>query len=247
MIQVIHLRGTSEPLNPGGISRTFLDALDPERFQITTPAYPADYGLAVSFEESNRIGREAVLERIRQTDGPVILSGYSAGAMIQGTLAADIAQSRIPGILPSRIEAVALLADPLRPEGMGLEGDPVVGGYGIAGQRWIPDIPTYWATASHDPISALSRDNPLRSAADLTAAFTLSPLGWDEWAADMYDRLVVRRDLQLWWKFRFRPGRLIGAIDALGGYLFRGEHTDAYLRQNICMHLARVVNEAVQG
>lgn len=245
MIQVIHLRGTNEPLTPGGISRTFLDSLDRDRFQITTPAYPADYGTRVSFLESNRAGRVAVIDRIRAVDGPVLLSGYSAGAMIAGDLARDVNEGRVPGVLSSRISAVALLADPLRPEGAGIPDLPVPPGYGIAGQRVIPDIPVYWATASRDPISALGADNPLRSAADLTAAFTLSPLGWDEWAADMLAKLA-HRQLQPWWMFWLRPGRWGAAIDALNGYLFQGRHTDDYLRQGICTRLAEVVNREVR-
>lgn len=243
---VIHLRGTNEPLVPGGISRTFLDALDPNRFEIVTPAYPADFGARVSFLESNAAGRDAVVERLRATEGPVVLSGYSAGAFIQGTLARDIALSNVAGVLPSRIEAVALLADPLRPEGAGADGIPIPGGYGIAGQRPIPDLPVFWGTASHDPIAALGADNPLRSAADLTEAFTLSPLGWDEWARDMYDRLIVRRDLQLWWAFGFRPWRWGQAADALDSYIRRGGHTDDYLRQGICTTLAAVINREVR-
>lgn len=245
MIHVIHLRGTNEPLTPGGISRTFLDSLDRDRFQITTPAYPADYGARVSFLESNRAGRDAVIDRIRAVDGPVLLSGYSAGAMIAGDLARDINDGQVPGVMSSRIAAVALLADPLRPEGEGIRELPVPPGYGIAGQRPIPDIPTYWATASRDPISALGADNPLRSAADLSAAFTLSPAGWDKWAADMAVKLS-RRQLQPWWMFWLRPGRWGAAIDALNGYLFRGFHTNSYLDEGICTALAAVINREVR-
>jgi hypothetical protein len=239
---VIHLRGTNEPLDVHGISLSYLYRLDPNRFRIVTPNYPADYGLRKSFAESNAAGRAKVLELIRSIEGPIILSGYSQGAYIMGDLARDIAMSQFDDILPSRIEAVTLLADPKRPEGEGIP--PYPGGYGIAGQRDIPDIPVFWATASRDPISALAADNPLRSAADLTAAFTLSPLGWDEWAADMLAKLA-HRQLQPWWMFWLRPGRWGAAIDALNGYLFQGRHTDDYIREGVCARLAAAVNEAV--
>ena len=244
MIHVIHLRGTNEPLVPAGISRTFLDALDRDRFHITTPTYPADYGQHVSFLESNRAGREAVLNQIRSTPMPVVLTGYSAGAFIMGDLAAEIAASEFDDILPSRVLAVALLADPKRPEGEGAPGIPTPGGYGIAGQRSIRDILTFWGTASADPISALGADNPLRSAADLTAAFTTDPRGWDEWAQDMVIKLV-RRQYQPWWMFWLRPGRWGEAIAALNGYLFQGLHTRSYLDERVCTRLAAVVNREV--
>lgn len=245
-MRYIHLRGTSEVLAPGGPSQTLIDGLDRALFEVVTPSYPASYGAPVSFAESNMIGRAAVLKILRSTTGSVVLSGYSAGAYIMGDLARDIALSRVEGVLPSRIVGVVLLADPKRPEGAGVQGVVTPRGYGIAGQRSIPDLPVFSAAAPHDPIAALAADSPLRSVADLTAAFTASPAGWDEWARDMYDRLVVRRDLQLWWRFGFRPQRWGQAAEALAGYLFWGFHTLDYTRLGICQALADTVNREVR-
>lgn len=245
MIPVIHLRGTNEPPDSRpGISTAFLDALDPTRFRPIWVEYPADYGMSVSFTESNVVGRARSLELLGKHPKS-LLTGYSAGAFIAGDLAADIAAGRVRGIRPERLAGVALLADPKRPPGATAAGIPAAPGHGIAGIRTIPGIPAWWGTASLDGISALAADNPLRSAADLSAAFTLHPGGWDEWAIDMYTRLIVRRDLQLWRAFRLRPGRWIEAADALSGYLFRGAHTLDYLRQDVCVRLAAAINQEV--
>lgn len=244
-IRVIHLRGTNEPFVPGGVSTTFLDGLDQSRFEIWHPDYPADYGLRVSFAVSNRIGRDKTVELIRSTSDPVVLSGYSAGAYIMGDLARDIAKGKIAGIAPEQITAVALLADPKRPEGSGAPGLHTPGGYGIAGRRGIPGVRVFWGTSARDPIAALSGDNPLRSAADLTKAFTMDPRGWDEWAQDMFNTLV-RREIQPWWMFWLRPGRWGAAIAALNAYIAQGAHTDDYLRLHVCTALAGVVNRDVR-
>lgn len=244
MIPVIHLRGTAEPGGPG-ISSTFLDALDRNRFTPVRVEYPASYGFPVPFVESNRVGRARALDLIDDTTGPFLLSGYSAGAFIAGDLAAEIAAGRVPFVDPARLAGVALLADPKRPPGAAAPGIPAPPGHGIAGIRPLPGVRAWWGTASNDGISALPADNPLRSVADLTAAFTVDPRGWDAWALDMYVRLIIRQDLQLWRAFRLRPGRFAEAADALAGYLLRGAHTADYLRQGICVRLAAVVNQEV--
>lgn len=242
MTTVIHLRGTNEPLNEDGISMTFLNNLDP-RFNVEIPAYAADYGLHASFAESNIEGRTKVLELLRTLDGPVILSGYSQGAYIMGTLARDINDGRVSGVMASKIEAVALLADPLRPEGEGADGIPTPSGYGIAGQRPIPDLSVYWGTASHDPISALPADNPLRSVADLSKMFSIDPRDWAEWVADVRHTIETNA-LQPWWMFWLRPWRWVEALAALNGYL-TGRHTNSYLDEGICVRLADVINREV--
>jgi hypothetical protein len=103
----------------------------------------------------------------------------------------------------------------------------------------------WWGTASFDGISALAADSPLRSLADLSGKFMLSPVGWRAWLEDMHRRIAVDRDLQVWWAARFRAGRLIEAGLAVGGYLWGGTHTADYLRQGICVRLADLVNREV--
>lgn len=245
---VIHMRGTKEPaLQHDGVSWTFLNRLDRTRFAVQPVAGPYDYGQPTPFVESNRIIRDNAVMLLRHRTGPFVLSGYSAGGYVAGDLANEITAGEVDGVDPERLVGVALLADPKRPEGAGADGIWTPPGYGIAGQRAVLKARTWWGTAPVDCIAALTADSPLRTAADLTRAFTVNPLGWDEWAQDMYDRLVVRRDLQLWWKFGFRPSRWTEAANALAGYLRFGAHTDDYIRRGVCVRLADVVNREVQS
>lgn len=244
MITVIHLRGTSEPLTPHGISTTFLSALD-SRFHVVTPSYPADYGMPVPFEESNRLGREAAIREAQLAPGAVVLTGYSAGGLISGDLARDIAAGQVPTVPPAKLIAVALLADPKRPVGGGAPGLPTQGGYGILGQRPIPRVRAYYGCAFGDPISALGADNPIRSIADLSRRFTTNPRGLDGWVRDMFE-VALSNQLQPWWRHPFRPQRWGAAVDALAAYLVRGQHTDSYLREGICEGLAQVLNEEIR-
>ncbi|WP_280420048.1 hypothetical protein [Nocardia carnea] len=247
MIRVIHLRGTNEPSGPG-VSDAFLGALDPDRFKPVRVEYPADYGVNVPFRDSYAAGRIAAIDAIHAEPGPFLLSGYSQGAYIAGDLALDIATEFVGvGIDRHRMRGVALIADPKRPAGAGCPGIPTPPGHGIAGQRPVPGVPVWWGTASRDGIAALPADNPLRSVADLSKAFTLHPRGWLGWAEDMYQRLTGPRiDLQLWWRFRFRPARWAQAVNALAGYLVLGEHDRAYLHEYVCRRLALHINQEIR-
>lgn len=244
-IRAIHVRGVREPLGRPGISTAFLDGLDPDRFLPVLLATSMDYGFPVPFSETAAEAREAAIGQIRVAPGPVVLSGYSGGAYVAGDLARDIDEGRVEGVLASKIAAVALLADPLRPEGEGAPGIPTPGGYGIAGQRYIPDIPVFWGSAPHDAITACAADNPLRTVADLSTLWSVDPLKAGAWAQDVMHRLIYRQ-LQPWWMHPFRPAEQFGeAIDALNGYIWQGHHTEDYLSQGICTGLAQAVNEAV--
>lgn len=240
-IHAIHVFGVHEPHGPG-ISMTFLNTLDPNRFQPVPIATPIDYGFPVPFDECTRQARAAVIEAIRAASGPVVLSGYSGGSLIQGDLARDIAAGVVQGIDYDQVAAVALLADPKRPEGAGATDIWTPPGYGIAGQRDIPGIPTLHGTASQDPIAALEADNPLRTVADLSPLWSADPLKAGAWAQDVMHTLIARQ-LQPWWMHPFRPAEQLGeAINALNGYLWQGHHTNDYLTQGICTGLAQVVN-----
>lgn len=246
LIRAIHVRGVKEPHDVNGISATFLHALDQDRFLTILAAADMDYGAPVPFAESYAYARARVIEQILIAPGPVVLSGYSGGAYVIGDLARDIAEGRVDGVMASDIAAVALLADPLRPEGEGAPGIPTPGGYGIAGQRYIPDIPAFWGSASRDAITACAADNPLRTVADLSTLWSVDPLRAIPWAQDVMHRLIYRQ-LQPWWMHPFRPAEQWGgAIDALNGYLWQGHHTNDYLREGVCVALAAAVNEAIR-
>lgn len=246
MITAIHLRGTKEPILDGGISMTFLKALDPAKFGYLVVPYPADYGDPVPFGESNLIGRANAIKAFDFVKGPVLLSGYSAGSYIAGDLAADIAAGNVDGIEPSSLLAVALLADPKRPAGAGVPQIYTPGGYGIAGQRDIDGVPAYWGTASVDPIAALDGSNPLRTVADLSVFASIDPARWETWALSIQS-VVAARALQPAWKFWLQPWKWADAAHALDLYLRLGAHTDDYLRQGVCLELAGAVNEAVSS
>lgn len=243
MINVIHVRGVKEPVDDIGISGTFLHALDQSRFQPVLAAADMDYGFPIPFDDAYAYARDRAIELIRMAPGPVVLSGYSGGALVIGDLARDIAFGRVDGVMISDILAVALLADPLRPEGAGAPGIPTPEGYGIAGQRLIPDVPVFWGTASRDAIASLGGDNPLRTVADLSRRFTVDPRKWDRWVDDMFTKLT-RWQVQPWWMFWNRPGRWLDAIEALNGYRTTA-HTADYLTEGVCVKLAQAVNEAV--
>jgi hypothetical protein len=240
-IRCLHVRGVKEPLGPG-VSTTFLGALDREKFQPFLLG-GMDYGFPRPFAESYELAREEVIHHIHAAPGRVVLSGYSGGAFVIGDLARDIAFGIVEGIEPEKVAAVALLADPMRPEGAGAPGIPTPGGYGIAGQRNIRDLPVFWGTASRDAIGAMSGDNPLRTVADLSKKFTVNPLEWDRWVDDMFTK-VTKWQVQPWWMFWNRPGRWMAAIEALNGYRTTA-HTADYLTEGVCVKLAAAVNEAV--
>lgn len=241
-IHALHVRGVNEPLGPG-ISATFLGALDQQKF-LPFLLTNLDYGMPRPFAESYELAREEVIHHIHAAPGRVVLSGYSGGSYVIGDLARDIGAGIVEGIPPEKVAAVALLADPLRPEGAGAPNIPTPGGYGIAGQRWVRNLPVFWGTASRDSIAALGRENPLRSVADLSRAFTVNPLGWERWARDMFNTLTAWQ-VQPWWMFWHKPGRWADAILALNGYLTTA-HTADYLTEGVCVALAKVVNEAVE-
>jgi hypothetical protein len=244
MIQVIHLRGTQEPPAENGVSSTFLDALDPARFQPILVPYPAEYGNPTSFFESNVIGRQNAMDLIRRAPDRVVLSGYSAGAYIAGDIAVDIVAGREDGVEMEKIAAVALLADPKRPAGAGCRGIPTPGGSGIAGERDIFGVRALWGTASTDPIAALDDSNLLRTVADLTVFASIDPRRWDAWARSVLT-VIEQRRLQPAWKFWLQPRKWADAAAALDRYLRLGGHTFRYLDEGICTKLAEVINSQV--
>ncbi|WP_280194191.1 PE-PPE domain-containing protein [Nocardia farcinica] len=240
-VDVIWLSGTGYGAQPDGVSTAFAAAL-PDGFGFVPVRYPASYIHPVSYAESVRRGREAVIDAIRATPARVVVGGYSQGARIAGDLAAEIGRGLHPDL---EVEGCALIADPLRPVGAGMPGCPVASGYGISGQRFITDIPVWWAAVEGDPITALPAGNPLRSIADVTEYMTLSdPVSAHRWGEDLLRRAVEGR-WQRWWS----PANWKswgGAIAYARGYLVDGRHTTDYVLYGHAAHLARIVAEEVR-
>lgn len=247
-IVVLAMPGTGHPNGGDGITEDFLSHFDSSRYETVIVSYPASFGQAgVTFAESRKIGVDALHAAIRAQDGaPVVLAGYSQGAVIAGDVALDLAGNLDPRY---NVQAVALIADGLRPEGVGVvpPGDPngVAEGYGIMGQRPVlgADFPTFWVSAWGDPISALPPGNPLRSVADLAGWFSLSsPEDMILWGIKVLER-ARRGRFQVWWNPLYW-GRWNSAIAFARGYLFDYRHTNDYIRYGYNRALARTVMDA---
>jgi len=229
---VLSLPGTGFPDRADPITASFHGFLDPELFEARVVKYPASFGgVQPSFAVSRDAGRTALIEAVADCEGrPVVLSGYSQGAVVAGDLARET-------VLSARrewnVRACALIADGCRPPGVGLAapGGRPAGGYGIAGARSIPSnmFPTFWVAAEGDPITALPAGSPLRTVADMVSWYSLSsPEAAVEWVARTLDA-VHRGMLQDWWSpWKWRDWG--GALGFLRGYLFDGRHTTDYIR-----------------
>lgn len=133
--------------------------------------------LAASLERCE----EDIVAGVEATTLPVVLLGYSGGALAAGNVARDYAAGRYPHL---DIRGVALIADPGQPRGVG--GD----GYGVHSDRQ-PGIPAMWAYDRRDPICCAGDPSPLHTLSDqLTAMSFGAP---DVWAQDLLDRLTAGR------------------------------------------------------
>lgn len=245
-VQVIHLRGMDER-GATGPSTVFLNALDDSQVLRWRMTYPHDSGEQVTPEETVAVARAGTIELIRAARKTVVLSGYSGGAYIAGALAADIAAGRIDGISPDKILACALLGDPYRPEHGGAPGIPTPPGHGIAGQRDIPGITTYWGTAAHDPIAALPADSPLRRLVGMPPLLGRDPRGATAWARDIAQTLITRQQQPRWRHPLHHRTQWQTTIAALNGYAWQGWHSHDYIQDGVCTALAEAVNKAVTG
>lgn len=220
-------------LGPGVIGRL----PDGEAFFVDEVRWRAAYGPvpgpldAISYGRSLDEGMDLIsakLANLPEGDTAILL-GFSGGA----TLAGNYARFAIPGVHHrEKIVGVGLIADPMRPVTTGRDehsGQPVGPGFGIGGQRFIPedDFPVWWISNPRDVICCCPMDSPLRTIADQTFAMSFSPGGAPLWLADLVDRLKTRRWQAVrveWW----RPARVFEqyarAVDDAAGYLFRGEH-----------------------
>ncbi len=234
-IDVLIVGGTWNP-HGDNVTAAFAAELDQDRFTSRLVPYPADYGRSVPYAESLAAGGRALIAAVEATPNRVVLVGYSQGAAIAGDVAAAIGRGELPHL---EVIACALIADPLRPAGQCLGPDP--GGYGIAGERNVKGVPTYWVAAPGDPITALPAGNPLRSIADLSAYFCVaSPQAMLRWGESLVE-VAVHRRLQRWWSPQH--WRSWGSAAAFArGYLVDGRHTDDYIRHGHARRLAEAIN-----
>ncbi|WP_330178688.1 PE-PPE domain-containing protein [Nocardia sp. NBC_01503] len=238
MIDVLMLPGTFCPHGSDNISEEFLRDLDPARFSTRIVDYPAEYGSPGTYYDSRVAGREALLNAIGESPNDVVIGGYSQGAQIAGDVAAEVSSGQHPEL---RVRGAALIADPSRPRGRCVGGDP--GGWGIAGER-DTGMPTWWAAATGDPITALPAGNPLRTLADMTEFYSLSSSeAAARWARHMLDTALAR-NLQPWWNLDHWQD-WGGAVAWMKGYLTDGRHTTAYLAEGHCKALADALNEEI--
>jgi hypothetical protein len=247
---VLALAGTGFPDSADPITQDFFDHLDSSHYETRVVPYPSSFGgSGPSFAVSRAAGETALWKALQELNGaPVVLAGYSQGAVIAGDVARNISEGNWASG-PMTVKAVALIADGYRPRGVGLvpPGQTSIGvaeGYGIAGERVIPEhlFPVFHVSAWGDPISSLPAGNPLRSVADLVEWYSLrSPAEALQWGAAMLDTVVQRR-LQQWW-LPANWGRWNSAIAFARGYLFDGRHTTDYIFHDYTRTLAGRLNE----
>lgn len=237
-INVLWLGGTGWGRGGDGISETFAKHLDPKRFAFGFIEYPATYGAGQSYGDSRAAGRRALRAAIKSSPGPIVIGGYSQGAGIAGDIAADIGHSM------SRVRACALIADPMRMPGAGMPGVMPASGFGISGPRAIGGVPTFWAAAEGDPITALPAGNPLRSIADFTKFMAIDdPVAAHRWGAELVKDAIHGR-WQRWWSWE-NVRSWNGAIAYARGYVVDGRHTNDYVLHGHCQRLAECINREV--
>lgn len=248
-IVVLSLPGTGFPDSADPITADFHSQLDSTLFEPQLVKYPATFGGAQdSYEVSRVAGAAALYEALDALPSgtPVILSGYSQGAVIAGDVAKEIVDK---SMVQYNLIGVALIADGYRPQGVGIvpSGLTMAEGYGIAGQRPILHIPAFWVSVWGDPISALPAGNPLRTVADLVGWYSLkTPADAVNWGAKMLDAVVSGR-LQDWWA-PWNWAGWAGALAFARGYLFDGRHTTDYIAKGYTRALAgRLAELAVTG
>lgn len=238
-IDVLWLPGTFHR-GGDGISDAFAECLD-DRFCFRYVDYPADFGTAVPYAESRAVGRQALIDAIRATPNLVVLGGFSQGAGIAGDLADEIGRGLHPDL---EVVGCALIADPARPPRSGMPHRPPAPGYGITGAREVYGVPTWWAAAVGDCITALPAGSPLRSIADATEFYSLRDApAFFFWMQSLLDRARSDR-WQRWWSIE-HVRSWGGAVRYARGY-FEGRHTLDYIRHGHAQALAEVINQEVR-
>ena len=194
-ITVLAVGGTGESYQ--GDSRTavtgllaaVVDDLD-ARFVSRWVGYPASYGPAngrdgMSYADSVAQGVRSLRRQLAQTGGPVMIVGYSQGAVVVRRCMHELHRDGDP--VMNRVLGLGFVADPHQPPGA------VTGcsGWGVAGEGpRLPDqIPAWWVGAPTDMICNAEPDSLIRDIADLTSTLELRrPFRW------ILDMLAILRD-----------------------------------------------------
>lgn len=235
MITVLCLPGTSETdlsdvdTTPSGMLKNITDLLDPARFTAVELPYNASYGYPEPYGDSRDQAVNAVVDWCIAHDGPIVLLGYSQGAVVCGDAANRLRQNAAVELV-----GVALLADGCRHRDQGRKTN----GYGIAGERYVFDdrYPVWQIVADGDPICNLPKDNALRWIADATEY-----MGRDlrKWFQNMLKKAQARQ-FQEWNGLNLASW--IWAIGYARGYLVDGRHTWHYVADGHCAELAALIN-----
>jgi len=201
--------------------------IDKSRFTFKELPWEASYGFVPttygsSFSKSTKRGEDMLIEMIDKDPNPVVLRGYSGGAVVAGNVAARIGRGELPHL---DIRGVALVADPLNPQLPGSNR------WGIAGSRDVRgNFPVWRANDPKDVICLCPANSPLRTLADQSAAMSLAdPVAWGQ---DLINRLVTNRWQKVALNF-WRPNTVVQqyaeAIEGVRGYL-TGDHTSYHKR-----------------
>lgn len=184
-ITVLAVGGTGESFDADtrtevtGMLESVTADLD-ERFVARWVGYPASYGPApqrvgISYARSVEIGVSRLADAFAATEGPVVLIGYSQGAVVVRTFAHNLSARADPGL--HRLCAFGFVADPHQPPGV----VPGCDGWGVAGAGpSLPStVPAWWVGTADDMICNAEPDSLIRDVADLTGAMEFhSPVAW---------------------------------------------------------------------
>ncbi|WP_050949832.1 PE-PPE domain-containing protein [Gordonia effusa] len=200
------------------------------RFSPIWVPYPASYGPATQFsgmayDDSVRIGCANLASAFEAVSGPVMLLGYSQGAVVVRRLIAWLSETE-PAAL-GRIVGAGLVADPHQPVGV-VDG---CDGFGVAGAGdeslgRVDAVPAYWVGAADDMICNASADSLIRDVADLTGQLGFTSVrairGWllSVWEVLRSNRFQnSTRTAVSPAQWRRDIGRLAVAVREVSGYL----------------------------
>ena len=188
--------------------------------------YPSAYGSSMDYEESVAAGIAALWDVVETYIGEgeqVVLVGYSQGAAIIRRFLAKLAAGDYgdPTVFKDVILGAALIADPYRPEGYGI--DTIPPGYGVAGKTTIwTDGYLKEVAAPRDPICASPYNSYIRTIADFSGYFSFHQRDLIMWAKQTIIKIQEQgwQNANLDWTQFWQTGqRVREAIDGIGGYL----------------------------